>query len=169
MTSVDTFVTLKIIHLGALIFWLGPSLGGWLLLMLLRRHQGEFNSATQLGYRLFIKLLLLEHLAFFALLATGLAMAWNFFGFSQSWLQWKLMLIAGLIIPLEIFDIWYGNVKLPQIFATANLTGYSQAQQRQLHVYHRYITGAAIAIIPLTLLVIMYLVIAKPALPQIWL
>lgn len=168
MNSVEAYVGLKIIHLSALIFWLGPSLGGWLLLMLLRKREGEFNSATQLGYRLFIKLLLLEHVAFAALLGTGLTLAWNFFGFQQSWLQWKLLLIITLIIPLEIFDIWYGNVKLPRIFASPTLTGYTQAQSRQLHIYHRYITGAAIAIIPLTLLAIMYLVVAKPALSQLW-
>jgi len=116
MTTIDIFVVLKILHIGSLIFWLGPSFGAWFVLLALRKHEGEITPATHLAYRIFIKMLILEHVAFVALIASGIGMACLVFGFNQPWLQWKLLIVLFLIVPLEILDIWYGNIKLPQIF-----------------------------------------------------
>ena len=168
MTTIDGFVALKILHIGSLIFWLGPSLGAWLVLMALRKHQGEFTQATHLGYKIFIKMLIVEHVAFVALLISGIGMAALLFGFNQPWLQWKLLIIALVIIPLEIADIWYGNIKLPKIFSQLNSQGYDPQSAKQLHIYHTYITLIAIAAIPISVLAIMWLVIAKPPLLNLW-
>jgi hypothetical protein len=116
MSTINWFVGLKILHLGALIFWLGPSLGAWFILMATRKHIGELTPATHLAYKIFIKMLIVEHVAFVALLVSGLGMASMVYGFNQPWLQWKLLIILLFIVPLEILDIWYGNIKLPQIF-----------------------------------------------------
>lgn len=167
MSSIDTFIALKIVHIGSLIFWLGPSLGAWFILMAMRKQLGEITPATHLAYRIFIKTLILEHVAFIALLASGIGMAILVFGFNQAWLQWKLLIILLLIIPLEILDIWYGNIKLPQIFSRLNEAGYDTKQTRTLHIYHTYITRIAIAIIPISVLAIMWLVIAKPSLANL--
>lgn len=168
MTIIDGFVALKILHIGSLVFWLGPSLGAWLVLMALRKHQGEFTPATHLGYRIFIQMLIIEHVASVALLISGIGMATLLFGFNQPWLQWKLLIIALVIFPLEITDIWYGNIKLPKIFSQLNVQGYDLQSARQLHIYHTYVTRIAIAIIPLSVLAIMWLVIAKPNLAILW-
>lgn len=164
----ELFVSLKIIHLGSLIFWIGPSLGAWFCLLKLRNHQGEHSPATQAIYQVFIKMLILEHVAFIALLISGFCMALFWFGFQQGWLQWKLLIILLLIIPLEIFDIWYGNIKLARIFSNRQNDKYLPDESRILFVYHRYITGAAIMIIPLALLGIFWLVIAKPGLATLF-
>ncbi len=163
----ELFFALKLLHLGALIFWLGPSLGAWLVLLALRRHQGELTPATHLAYRVFLQMLMVEHVAFVVLLATGAAMVWLVYSLQLPWLQWKLLLVLGLVIPLEIADIWYGNIRLPRIFARFNEQGYDSQQTRILRIYHRYITGAALVIIPVTVALIMWLVIAKPDLPAL--
>lgn len=168
MTTIDIFVALKILHIGSLIFWLGPSLGAWFILMAMREQLGEITPATHLAYRIFIKMLVLEHIAFVALIGSGIGMAVLLFGFNQPWLQWKLLLIFLLIIPLEILDIWYGNIKLPQIFSHLNEAGYDVKQTRTLHIYHAYVTRTAIAVIPISVLAIMWLVIAKPNLILLW-
>lgn len=168
MATIDIFVALKILHIGSLVFWLGPSLGAWLILMAMRKQLGEITPATHLAYRVFIKMLILEHVAFVALIASGIGMAILVFGFNHPWLQWKLLIILLLIVPLEILDIWYGNIKLPQIFSHLHEAGYDTKQIRTLHIYHVYITRIAIAMIPVSVLAIMWLVIAKPTLTNIW-
>lgn len=168
MGSFEWFIALKILHIGSLIFWLGPSLGAWIMLIALRKYEGEFTSATHLGYKVFIQLLILEHVAFIFLLASGIGMATLVFGFDQPWLQWKLLIILLVIIPLEIADIWYGNIKLPQIFSQLNTQGYDRLSSTRLHIYHVYITRTAIAVIPASVLTIMWLVLAKPNIIAPW-
>lgn len=165
MTNIDWFFALKLVHIGALIFWLGPSLGGWLILLSSRKQLGEHSPATHLAYRIFIRLLIVEHLAFLVLLATGTGMVALAYNLHTPWLQWKILLILAVILPLEIADIWYGNIKLPRIFVQQNSAGYNIQDARTLHIYHRYITTAAILIIPLCVTLIMWLVIAKPQAP----
>lgn len=162
MNIVDLFFALKLIHIGSLIFWLGPSLGAWLVLLAIRNQQGEFTQATHLAYRVFIKMLIVEHVAFVTLLATGIGMVACLYHNPAPWLQWKLLIVFAVVVPLEIMDIWYGNIKLPQIFSRFNENGYDTKQLKTLQTYHKYITGAAIFIIPVSVLVIMWLVIAKP-------
>lgn len=160
--SIEYFVLLKIIHIGSLIFWLGPSLGAWFCLLVLRKQEGEFSSATQGIYRIFIKMLIVEHIAFISLLISGFCMAYFWFGFQQTWLQWKLLIILLLIVPLEIADIWYGNFKMARIFSSPDRKCFTDDETNTLFVYHRYVTGAAIIIIPIAVSSIFWLVIAKP-------
>ena len=60
MAAIDLFFALKILHLGSLIFWLGPSLGAWFVLLATRKYLGEITPASHLAYRIFIKLLVLS-------------------------------------------------------------------------------------------------------------
>ncbi|MBK8187339.1 MAG: DUF2269 family protein [Cellvibrio sp.] len=159
---IEFFVTLKIIHIGSLIFWLGPSLGAWFCLLSLRKYGGEFSSSTQKIYQVFIKMLIVEHIAFITLLISGFGMAFFWFGFHQAWIQWKLLIILLFIVPLEIIDIWYGNIKMARIFSSPERKYYTSDETQTLVVYHRYVTGAAIIIIPIAVLSIFWLVIAKP-------
>jgi len=159
---IEFFITFKVIHIGSLIFWLGPSLGAWFCLLSLRKQQGEFSIATQSIYKIFIKMLIVEHVAFVTLLITGFCMAYFWFGFQQAWIQWKLLIILCLIVPLEIFDIWYGNIRLGRIYSVTERNSYTDDETRSLFVYHRYVTSAAIIIIPASVLCIFWLVIAKP-------
>lgn len=168
MDLINIFFSLKLIHIGALIFWLGPSLGTWIMLLAIRKQEGEFTLATHLAYRIFIKMLIVEHLAFIVLLVTGIGMIICLYHNPAPWLQWKLLIVLAIVVPLEIIDIWYGNVKLPKIFSTFNQQGYEEKHSLVLFTYHRYVTGAAIVIIPISVLTIMWLVIAKPGVNPVW-
>lgn len=159
---IEFFIALKISHIGALIFWLGPSLGAWFCLLALRKYAGEFSSSTQKIYHVFIKMLIVEHIAFILLLISGFGMAFFWFGFQQAWIQWKLLIILLFIVPLEIVDIWYGNIQMARIFSNQDRESYTTDETNTLFVYHRYVTGAAIIIIPIAVLSIFWLVIAKP-------
>jgi len=159
---IEFFIALKIIHIGSLIFWLGPSLGAWFCLIALRKYAGEYSSATQKIYQVFIKMLIIEHIAFIVVLISGFCMAFFWFGFQQAWIQWKILIILLLIVPLEIADIWYGNIQLAKIFSVAGRNSYTGDETKILFVYHRYVTGVAIIIIPIAVLSIFWLVIAKP-------
>ena len=46
--------------------------------------------------------------------------------------------------------------------------GYNMQQSKTLHIYHAYVTRFAIAVIPINVLAIMWLVIAKPNLILLW-
>jgi len=82
------YALVKVLHLGALVFWLGPPLGAWLML---RRAQQTIKDPQQLyqHYRLFYRLIALEHVALFVLLGSGVWMAVNYSWFESPWLQQK--------------------------------------------------------------------------------
>lgn len=155
----------KLLHLGALILWLGPALGAWWLLLSANRMLGEPTAVSHLLYTQFFKIVWLEHVAFMALLLSGFLYAW-LAGFSFSgmpWLKLKLLLIALIVLPLEIVDIWFSHTKLTQTFKKRDPdTSYSAAETGLLSFYHGGFTRAALILLPATVLGIMWLTIAKP-------
>ncbi|WP_018693722.1 hypothetical protein [Algicola sagamiensis] len=153
----------KIIHISAVIFWLGPALGSWLTLRKVRKHIGEHHPATYVVYKGFFITLVIEHIALIVMLTSGLTLAFKFGFFHHSWLQAKLMLIVLIIIPLEILDIWYGNFKIPKIFSLRDKPQpYTAEEEKVMRMYHTYITNFAIVVLPLVVLAIFILVIRKP-------
>lgn len=152
----------KLIHIGALVLWLGPALGAWIVLKAVEKE--EVSPITAKVNRAFFAMITLEHVAFFVLLASGLYMA-TIGGWLQAespWLIQKLWVIGLIIIPLEVVDIVLGN----WLAAQATKTKYagmriSQRQQRWLEIYHGPFTKLAIVVIPLSVLWVMFLAISK--------
>jgi uncharacterized membrane protein len=103
---------LKVVHIGALVLWIGPTLGAWWMLRLASHRFGEPGMVSQYLYQAFLDMLCLEHGACAALLLSGAAMAWLHGWFGQPWLQVKLLLVLSLVVPLEVVDIWLGHVRL---------------------------------------------------------
>ena len=62
------FTALKLIHIGALVFWIGPTLGAWWMLRVANHRFGEPGMVSQHLYQAFLHLLWVEHSAFIALL-----------------------------------------------------------------------------------------------------
>ncbi len=87
--------------------------------------------------------------------------------YQQGWLQWKLALVLIIILPLELFDVWLGNVKLHKLFRQAEMLD-DEASKRILSAYHITLTRTAIFILPITMLAIFCLVIAKPHMPSLY-
>lgn len=161
MSEITIFYCLKIFHIGALIFWLGPSIGGWWILRGLRKHIADDEPLGILSHKLFIHLLILEHIAFAVLLATGISMAILFGFFQQVWLHWKLLLIVIFVLPLEVMDIYLGNFKLARALNPQKAEHSRYAFY--LKKYHNNLTLYALIVLPVVVLLIFWLVITKPS------
>lgn len=156
---------LKLIHIGSLVLWLGPALGSWLVLRYMQRQQGELSSATALVYKVFFATITLEHLAFCSLLLSGGWMALSYGWLDMPWLQNKLWLVLLLVVPLEIVDIWLGNWKVKQLVSRRSAGAVlSTKEQALIHFYHRGFTWFAVAMLPPTVLLIMWLAVSKQGL-----
>ena len=103
------YALIKLIHLGALVFWLGPALGAWFVLKAVEDGSYKPNSVVEKVSDLFFVSIILEHLAFLVLLITGFIMANKYDLFDSLWLQQKLMVVFFIIVPLEILDVLLGN------------------------------------------------------------
>ena len=154
---------LKVLHLGALIFWLGPALGAWLVLKMVEGgHQNFHNETAARVSRAFYLMITLEHLAFIALLASGATLAYRYNLWASPWLEQKLFIVGLIVIPLEIIDVILGN----WLCARAERRLYQgrevlPRQRAWLKVYHGVFTRAAIVIIPTSVLAIMWLAVSK--------
>jgi hypothetical protein len=155
----------KVIHLGALVLWLGPSGGAWIVLMLARREVGDPSPVAHYLYRGFLRMLWFEHFAFVLMLGSG-AVLLTLYGFSaieMTWLKLKLALVLGIVVPIEIADMWFSHVHLPRIFhARAPDAPYTQAELRILELYHRRFVPFALPLLLATVVVIMWLAVARP-------
>ena len=142
----------KVFHLGCLVFWLGPTLGSWWILINARKS----GSATTIKhiYPYFLQTLWLEHIALIGLLASGAAMASIYSVWGQNWLIWKLVIICSIIIPLELVDIYIGNFKLPARIKQ-NKVG------KMEHFYHGPFTTIAMLVLPPAVLAILILATTK--------
>lgn len=156
------YTLIKLIHIGSLIFWIGPALGSWLVLTYSQKLTGEESASTKLVYRVFFFTLSLEHIALAALLSSGAIMAFHFGHWPAQWLQWKLLIIAAVIVPIELIDIGLGNWKVKQLIEKrSHGEKLSASEHKLIHYYHYYFTTFAIAVLPFTVFAIMWLAIAK--------
>ena len=157
----DYFV-LKLFHLGALILWLGPAFGAWLVTLAVQ--SSPENNTRLLVYQRFYLIVALEHLAFLVLLVTGFLMALRYQMFSVGWLTEKLVLVFLVVVPLEILDLVLGNWLAPRaegkLYAGHSLTVLERFGYR---IYHGLFTKVSLVLIPVTVVLIMYLAISKAA------
>ncbi len=160
------FAIIKVVHLGALVVWLGPSGGVWLVLMQARRETGEPSQVTHYLYKGFLRILWLEHLGFVAVLATGLVML-HMYGsgaMANHWIRLKLAVVVFVILPIEITDLWFSHRALPGVFAARRAeVPYEGGERRLLDIYHRRFTPVALPLLLTAIVVVMWLAVAKPA------
>lgn len=151
-------------HIGAFMLWIGPALGSWLVLKYMQQQQGETSPATYLVYRVFFTTLVLEHVAFALLLATGGWMAYSAGWFGSPWLWQKLLLVGAIVIPLELLDVYLGNWKVKQLVEQrATGANLNAKEQRLLQFYHGPFTHAALLLLPACVLAILWLAVSKQA------
>ena len=156
------FIGLKILHLGALVLWLGPGLGAWLMMLVINNHFGEPGRVSHLAWQLFLKLMWLEHIALAVLLGSGVLLGWQTGQFDTSWLQAKLLIVVLFLLPLELVDVWFVHHRLPRLFAHRQVnTPYSEREYQVLRIYHQRFTPLALLTLPVAVIGIMWLAISK--------
>jgi hypothetical protein len=153
---------IKLVHIGALVFWIGPTLGGWWMLRVANHRFGEPGMVSQHLYQAFLRLLWVEHLAFAALLASGVLLAWRHGWFGQPWLNVKLLLVLAVVLPLELLDIWLGHVCLPRLFRHRHPSRpYAAWETAMLERYHGRLTRVALWLMPPAVTGIIWLAVGK--------
>jgi uncharacterized membrane protein len=162
---VTEYALIKLVHLGALVLWLGPAFGAWLILRAVENNETGINAVTAKVSRVFFLIIALEHVAFGVLLATGLILGFHYGWAGTDWFKQKLFIVLVLIVPLELVDIALGN----WLAANAAKKRYAgQPLQRldrlALDVYHGVFTKIALVIIPLSVMTVMFLAISKVSL-----
>lgn len=154
----------KLVHLIGLIVWIGPSLGGfWVLL------QAEKSGDERLEIwvrRRFERLVNLEHLGLLVLIAGGIGMTWatEWAPFRLEWFQWKMAIVVGVILPLEVADVAMVNLVMARALREIPEDGgYTTRYLAAVRAYKRFIM-ASIVILAVALPSVFWLAVWKPAL-----
>lgn len=153
---------LKLIHIGSLILWLGPALGAWLVLRAVDDKNFTGGRIAAKVNRMFYMTVIIEHIAFMGLLASGFYLAHVYHFFGSPWLTQKLTMVLLIIVPLEVVDIILGN----WLASTASKKAYAGTalrswERRGLEIYHGAFTKIALLVLPITVLLILYLATSK--------
>ena len=156
---------LKLLHLGALIFWLGPPLGAWLVLKVVEKETKLTDPVAARVSQVFHWMIILEHIAFAVLLTTGFMLALNYGLIGTEWLQQKLWIILLIVVPLEVVDVllgnWIASRAARKLHSGQRLTLWENAGYK---FYHGVFTQIALVAIPVSVVGIMYLAISKSSL-----
>ncbi len=145
------YLVAKWVHVLALILWIGPALGGYIFLF--RAWQAD-DGSDEMARRLVWaedvceRILRIEHVAFVALIGSGLAMlALNSGLIAAGWMQQKLALV-GVIIAFEAWDMWLSHSALPKAYKDVqSLRGEAgRSATRRRMMLARAAVGAGIAI-----------------------
>jgi len=155
---------LKLLHLGGLILWLGPSGGAWLFLRVARRRLDPKGKEYLDLYRDFLPFFWVEHAGLLLLLGSGTAivLTYDYPVFDWFWLGLKLALVLGVILPIEILDISFGHVLLPRWFRRREASGSEQKDSGAYKAYERKFVPLTLPLLLITVIVIMWLAVAKP-------
>lgn len=158
------FPLIKLLHLGGLILWLGPSGGAWLLIQLSKRRLDQQSIEYNELYRDFTKFFWVQHLGLFLLLGSGVLLLsmYGHTALSWTWVQLKIALVLCVILPIEVMDMWFGHIRLPRQFSSRHRNTISNKKMNSLELYERRFVPISLPILLVTVVVIMWLAIAKP-------
>jgi len=154
----------KLLHLGGLILWLGPSGGAWLLLQLAKRRLDPQSPEYQAMYRDFLPFFWVEHFGLFMLLGSGVLLL-SLYGFPALdwfWLKVKLILVLCVIVPIEILDIWFGHVRLPRWFSSGKGDPKAGSGKNAYQAYEDKFVPISLPLLLIAVVLILWLAVARP-------
>ena len=120
------YALLKLVHLLAVVLWIGPPLGAYYILFAAHRDSGGDGAADRILFaeRAAERVLLFEHIALVILVVSGGLLVfigpWQLFG--TPWLAKKMILFAGVLL-FEVFDIWLAHVVFARLLKAGTVTG----------------------------------------------
>ncbi len=144
------YTTAKFIHLIGIFLWAGASSSlGLFMLYSMHKSTGCDQHLLRNFYRWMTNL---EIFGFVMALAMGLYMLHLLrYRMDINWLNYKLPLVLGIILPLELVNFWFVNFYIPKA-------------KDKMKAYKRYDLFTYIIAIPLILtsLMVIYLAVVKP-------
>ena len=104
----------KMAHLGGVVLWIGPPLGAyWIHLRGFIRKDSPQEEFIERRIRAsFVGVLTVEHAGLLLLLLGGLGMLYetDWAYLRQAWMVWKIIAFLVFVIPIEILDIYWGQI-----------------------------------------------------------
>lgn len=140
----------KFLHLIGIFLWACASSSfGLFMLYSMRKETGCNQHILRSFYRLLTNL---EIFGFLLALSMGLYMLHLLkYRFGISWLNYKLPLVLGILLPLEVINFWFVNIYIPK--AEDKLKAYKS------YDIFNYIVALPIIVVSL---VVIYLAVVKP-------
>lgn len=149
---------LKIIHLVAIVFWIGPGFGAyWILFRMSRRLGGEDLRYLEKYFEQSIRI---EHFFFVIVLLSGVGMV-SIMGWDMielPWLRTKLYLIGGVLL-VEIIDIWLAHFLFRKLIRSRKAP--EEASWEQAFKIRRVFYGISLPLMIVLTLGIFYLAVVK--------
>lgn len=101
-----TYNLFKLIHIAAIAMWLGPSAGGYFMIIV--SHLNKEPNMEMWLRREYLALIYAESASFIVLVLSGLGMIWSTKGalLKQWWLRAKLSIVLVAILPLVILQFY---------------------------------------------------------------
>ena len=120
----------------------------------------EYNEL----YRDFLNFFWVQHLGLLLLLGSGVLLL-SMYGYAAlgwTWVQLKIVLVLCILIPIEAMDIWFDHVRLPSQLSSRGRDTDSRKKMNPLELYEHRFVPISLPILLVTVVVIMWLAIAKP-------
>ena len=106
----------------------------------------------------------MQHLGLLLLLGSGVLLL-SMYGYAAlgwTWVQLKIVLVLCILIPIEAMDIWFDHVRLPSQLSSRGRDTDSRKKMNPLELYEHRFVPISLPILLVTVVVIMWLAIAKP-------
>ena len=164
---VPYYLYFKFFHIFFVLMWAMSAVGAYIFYLRStiyefekRPEDKELERRLVWAYEQFDKTVILEHIAFPAVLISGLLM---YFGsgwsLDQQWMLVKLAIVFGFFLPLEILDIWISHVLGPRVSKNRNTDQLGWDRGRALHWTFLKVSSPMIRI---TVPTVVFLAVVKP-------
>ncbi len=149
---------LKLLHLLAVVAWIGPPLGAYYFIG--QAYRSGDRDRILWTERVVERVLIAEHVAFAVLIASGWAMVvYGPWQLSTPWLQNKLLLFAGVVV-FELFDMWLAHRVFPR--ALEGDAALDQPPWKRAERLRRWLVAAAVPVALGLIPGIFYFAVLKP-------
>lgn len=146
--------TAKIFHLFGLVLWLGPSTGGYVLLIF-ARAEGRSHIAWWL-FTEYVKLVDAEAAGLTLLVVSGLTMLFSTPALKKArWLRYKLMMVFPVFVPLELAHLFIYHIVVFKAFSSG------RGMAAAMALYDRFAFVSAV-ILFMTIPAVFMLAVFKP-------
>jgi hypothetical protein len=161
------YLQLKLVHLGACIVWAGSALGAFWIVLVATWQARRSPEDAELDRRLvwvrlqFSHAVVLEHVAFLVLVGSGLLLQRALsLDWMIPWFAAKCIIVFGVFVPLEAFDVWLSHWRVPHAVGRA---GQDPDDLRRVMRWHDVFLWGGGAVVMVLIPFVVWLIVVKPA------